>query len=127
MTETDAIQILYRYHEGLFPKVCHNCGRRYATLREYVVATERLWPASSYDAELDQFDAEQPLGGMAMANCICGSTLALSTRGMPPAQMRALLDWARTEMKVRGLDQKQLSDHLRDEVRRLVLRPGIEP
>jgi hypothetical protein len=123
MTEADVIHLLRRHHEGYFPKVCNNCGRRYATLRDYILKTQRLWPTTSYDAAFGRFDvglAEQ-LGGMAMANCICGSTLALSTKNMPNAQMRQLLAWGQAEMKQRGWSQQQLLDHVRDEIRRQVL------
>jgi len=123
MTEAEVIQLLRKQHEEYFPKTCGNCGRQYATLREYVLSTKRLWPATSYDAELRHFNvtAERQLGGMAMANCTCGSTLALSTKNMPNAQMLALLEWAQAEMKRRGLDQNEFSDYLRDEIRQQVL------
>ena len=123
MTEADVIQLLRRQHEEFFPKTCSNCGHVFRTLREYVQSTERLWPATSYDAELHRFDvkAELQLGGMAMANCLCGSTLALSTKHMPNEQMRALLGWAQVEMQQRGLTQHELADYLRDEIRKQVL------
>jgi hypothetical protein len=127
MTEADVIQLLRRQHEDFFPKTCSNCGRVYGTLREYVQSTERLWPATSYDAEFHRFDVqpELQLGGMAMANCVCGSTLALSTKDMPNDQMRALLGWAQAEMKQRGLTQHELADYLRDEIRRQVLAAPV--
>jgi hypothetical protein len=123
LTEAEVIQRLRRHHEGFFPKTCSNCGHVFGTLREYVQSTERLWPATSYDAELHRFDVqpELQLGGMAMANCLCGSTLALSTKDMPNEQMRGLLGWAQAEMKQRGLTQHELADYLRDEIRRQVL------
>jgi len=123
MTEAEVILELREYHEGMFPRVCNNCGRRYASLREYMLNTKRLWPAASYDAELLHFDvgAAEQLGGMAMANCACGSTLALSTKNMPNAQMRSLLQWAGAEMKRRGMNQNELADYLRDEIRKQVL------
>lgn len=129
MTEARVIQILLKYHEGVFPKVCKNCGRRYATLRDYVVSTQQLGSATSYDAELGHYDTtpERQLGGMAMVNCACGSTLALSTKNMPNAEMLQLLSWAQTEMKQRGLDQKNLSEYLRTEVRKLVLAEPAPP
>ena len=123
MTEPEVVQLLRKQHEEYFPKTCGNCGRQYATLREFVLNTQRLWPAMSYDAELRHFNvaAEHQLGGMAMANCTCGSTLALSTKNMPNVQMLALLEWAQAEMKRRGMNQHEFADYLRDEIRRQVL------
>ena len=121
--------MLREYHEGLFPKVCNSCGHLYHTLREYILTTERLGSATSYDAEMGHFDVEQTqqLGGMAMGNCACGSTLALSTKNMPNSQMRLLLEWGHAEMKRRGMDQKELADYLRNEVREQVLAEPAQP
>jgi hypothetical protein len=58
---------------------------------------------------------------LAMANCVCGSTLALSTKTMPVPETHLLLEWIRTETERRGIKTAELLDHLRDEVRRQVL------
>ena len=119
---TDGIILMLRkYYESLFPKVCKNCGRSYATLCEYIQGTHRLWPTSDLDAELGHFEPVHPLGTMSMANCNCGSTLALSTIHMPLPQNRLLLEWYQIEMKRTGLDEKALSDSLRDEIRKQAL------
>jgi hypothetical protein len=112
MTDAEAIQMLRVYHEGLFPKVCNNCGHVYATLRDYILTTDRLGSATSYDAEMGRFNVgpAQQLGGMVMGNCACGSTLALSTKHMPNAQMRRLLDWLVMEMKRRNQGQQELME-----------------
>jgi hypothetical protein len=121
MTEREIIRILREYYEGLFPKVCPNCGRRYATLREYIVGSQRLWPSLNYDIELGDYEAPRPIGGLAMANCSCGTTLALSTRNMPVSQTHLILEWIRTETGRRGVNPAELLDILRDEVRKQVL------
>jgi hypothetical protein len=126
MTEAELIRMLREYYDGLFPKVCTNCGRRFATLREYIVATQRLWPSLSYDIELGDFKAERPIGGVAMVNCLCGSTLTLSTEGMPVSQTHLILEWIRTEMERRGITPAALLDHLRDEVRNQVLAEAAQ-
>ena len=113
--------MLRKYYESLFPMVCKNCGRSYATLCEYIQGTHRLWPTSDLDAELGHFEPVYPLGTMSMANCNCGSTLALSTIHMPLPQNRLLLEWYQIEMKRTGLDEKALSDSLRDEIRKQAL------
>jgi hypothetical protein len=121
MTEAEVLRLLREYFDGLFPKVCPSCGRRYATLREYIVSTQRLWPSLNYDIEVGDFKTPHPIGGLAMANCHCGSTLALSTKTMPVPETHLLLEWIRTETERRGIKTAELLDHLRDEVRRQVL------
>ena len=56
-----------------------------------------------------------------MANCHCGTTLALSTKGMPLSQTQQILEWIRTETVRRGVDPTKLFDYVRDEIRRQVL------
>ncbi len=36
MTEAEVIRQMREHLESLFPKVCPNCKRRFATLREYL-------------------------------------------------------------------------------------------
>jgi hypothetical protein len=121
MSEAEIVRMSREFYEGLFPKVCPNCGRRYDTLRDYIVASQRLWPTLNYDMELGNDKSPRPIGGLAMANCLCGSTLALSTKSMPVSQTHLIMEWIRTEMGRRGAKQAELLDHLRDEVRKQVL------
>ena len=60
-----------------------------------------------------------------MANCPCGTTLALSSQGMPLSQLWSLLAWARIETYRRGLSPQELLNYLRDEICKQVLAtPG---
>lgn len=125
MQDDELIEMLRAYHESLFPKDCHNCGRRFLTLRDYLEHTKALWPTISYDAELSDFKPAHPLGAVSMANCACGSTVALATDHMPLEDYHALLEWLRTEALARGKSRSSLLDHLRGEIRRRVLsNPG---
>ena len=101
--------------------VCPNCDRRFATLREYILTTERLGPMMSYDAELGNWKTLQPIGVAALSNCPCGNTLTLNTEGMPIPQRLLLLDWIRGEMQRRGLSSQELLEYLREETRNQVL------
>jgi hypothetical protein len=125
MTEDEAVRILRKYFEGLFPKVCPNCKRRFATFPEYIETTKRIGRPISYDAELGNWNTAQPIGCVAMANCPCGSTLALGTEGMALPLRLQLLDWVRTEIERRGVSPSELMEHLRDEVRKRALDDGI--
>ena len=55
------------------------------------------------------------------ANCPCGTTMALSSEGMPLAQLWPLLAWARVETKRRGLSPQELLNYLRAEICKQVL------
>jgi len=63
----------------------------------------------------------RPLGTMTYANCPCGTTLALTSQGMPLSQLWALLGWARLETKRRGLSPQELLNYLRLEICKQVL------
>lgn len=121
ITDDELIQIMREHFEGLFPKVCNNCGRNFATLREYILNTNRLGGSVSYDAETGDWETTQPLGGVAVANCSCGTTLALSTEGMPLSKIHLVLEWIRVESERRSLSPMKLLEYVRSEVRKRVL------
>jgi hypothetical protein len=75
----------------------------------------------SLDAEEGDWETRQPIGSLALANCPCGSTVALSTQGMALPQRLALLSWVRTETQRRGISPSELLEGLRDELRKQVL------
>jgi len=107
--------------EAQFPGCCTNCNRPFATLRDYLLITEQVGSAIPYDVELGDWQPLQPLGTMTFANCPCGSTLALSSDGMPLLQLWSLLSWAKSETKKRGMTPKELLNYLRDEISKQVL------
>ena len=121
MTEAAVIQMMREHLEGQFPKVCPNCQRRYANLRAYLTHTVPLGPAMPYDAELGDWNPVDPLGTVAYANCACGTTLALTSKGMPLTRLWRLLNWARTETHRRNISPQELLNYLRDEITRQVL------
>ena len=125
MTEDEVVQTLYKHYESLFPKVCPNCNRSFAKLREYIENTRPIGPPVSYDAELENWKPKKPIGSMVFANCPCGSTLALDTEGMPLPLRLELLDWIRNETKCRGMRLPELLDYMRDEVHKRVLCEAI--
>jgi hypothetical protein len=121
MTEAEVIQTVRRNLEELFPKVCQTCQRNYATLREFILVAEPLDPVTSFDVELGNWNPSEPIGTLAMANCPCGSTLAVSTRNLPVSEYWQVLEWIRMEMARRGVSQAELLGCLRDEIRKQVL------
>ena len=125
MNEAEVIQIVRKHAERLFPKVCPSCHRSYASVREFLLATERVGPIMSYDAELGNWDPSQPIGTLALSNCACGSTLALSAEGLPLPELKTFLNWIRLETLQRGLTQQELLSQLRDKIDKQILaEPG---
>lgn len=120
MTEDDVVEIVRSYIEGLFPKVCANCGRRFGSLREYLEVTTHLSTPILYDDISAQIPS-QPLGPMSLARCTCGTTLAIGSRGIPQAQMVELLTWAKAESVERRVSVRELLRHIRDRIDRQVL------
>jgi hypothetical protein len=121
MTEAEVVRIMREHLEGLFPKVCPKCNRRFATLREYLLLTKHLGPAMPYDAEVGDWKPLRPLGTMTFADCPCGNTLSLTSEGMPLLRLWSLLAWAKSETHRRGLTPEQLLNYLRDEICKQVL------
>lgn len=121
MTETDVIQAMREHLEGLFPKTCPNCQRQFATLREYLLNTTHQGPAIPYDAQFDDWRPMKPIGTVTLANCPCGTTLALSSHGMPLLHLWRLLNWARIETQRRGQSPGELLDYLREKICQQVL------
>lgn len=121
MTEADVIQAMREHLEGLFPKTCPNCQRVYGTLREYLQITTHRGQPMPYDAQAGDWQPLRPVGTMTFANCPCGSTLALSSQGMPLPQLWRLLKWAKSETGRRGMNPQELLSYLRDEICKQVL------
>jgi hypothetical protein len=121
MTDEEMIRLNYRHYASLFPRACTSCGRHFQTLRDYILSTKPVGATISYDAELGEWNTTQPLGAAAMANCPCGSTIALTTDGVPLAIRQAMLDWIRVQIKTRGVTQEQLLGWVRGEVRKMAL------
>jgi len=121
MTEADAIKLMRDHVAGLFPRSCPKCGHRYESLRQYIQETKPAGATMSYDAEVEDWKPAQPMGTVAMATCRCGTTMSLTSEGMPLLQMWRLLHWARVETKRRGISQHELLTEVRNAIRRQVL------
>ena len=121
MTEEQVISIIREHLEGQFPKVCANCERCYTTFRNYLLETSRLGAPMSYDAEIGDWQPLKPLGAFTHSNCQCGSTLALSSEGLPLLRLWGVLNWVRIETKKRHQTTQELLNYLREKVCNQVL------
>jgi hypothetical protein len=124
MTDAEIILLNYKHYASLFPKTCPKCHRVFATLRDYIVSTAPVGPTISYDIELGEWQPATPLGAAALANCPCGTTIALTTEGIPVDDIHAMLEWIKAETTRRGVSAEQLLGYLRDEVRKMALAGG---
>jgi len=72
--------------------------------------------------EIDGEIAADPLGPISFANCPCGTTLTVGSRGMPPSQMVEMLKWAKEESVSRSIGIRDLLLHIRDRIDELTLK-----
>ena len=75
----------------------------------------------SYDAEIGNWTPLKPLGAFTHSNCTCGSTLALSSEGMPLLRLWSILNWTRIETRKRGQTTQELLIYLREVICNQVL------
>ena len=125
MPDDEIIQMVLEHYESLFPKVCSNCGRFFATLREYILNTERIGTTTCYDAEIGDWETTQPIGVGAHSNCPCGTTMTLTSEGMPLSQVHLVLNWIKEETQRQGSSPLELIDYIRSEIRKRVLMDPV--
>ena len=121
MNEKEVIRQMREHLEGLFPKACRNCGRNFGSLKEYLQITTHLGSAMPYDAMQGDWKPVKPIGMVTLANCTCGNTLSLTSKGMPRPQLWRLMAWAKKETIKRGVSPQELLNYLRDEICKQVL------
>ena len=121
MDADEAVRLTREHIERQFPKICTQCGRTFASLGEYIRDTERVGDPVSYDAERKVWKPRRPVGTLAFANCSCGTTLTVSSRGMELRTLWRIMWWARAECRRRGQTFGQILAWMRAELRRQVL------
>jgi hypothetical protein len=126
MTEAEVIQAMREHLERQFPKTCPKCQRLYPNLHAYILTTSRMEPSICYDADAEDWQPRQPVGTLTYVNCPCGSTLALSSRGMPLLKLWSLYHWAKTQKQARGISMNELLRDLRDQIRAQVLTDSVK-
>jgi len=121
LNEDQAIRLILRHLEAQFPKVCGTCERRFSKLRDFIVATAPVGDLVCYTLDGMTNGADDPLGAVALSNCRCGSTLALTSNGMPPADFQALFRWVRRESEFRGMPVEAFLQYVRRQTRQKAL------
>ena len=113
MKEKDVIEIMRDHISKQFPKECKCCGKRYNSFAEFVRNTTPVGKPMSYDAEIGDWKPVRPIGTIGMANCSCGSTLVLTSKGMNLITLWKLMNWVRNEAQKRGITVSDLLVELR--------------
>ena len=121
MTEDDVVETLRVFISSKFPKVCPKCHRRFNSLADYLQNTTHAGKPVSYDAESGDWKPFRPVGTLSYANCSCGTTLAISSRGMKLIMMWRLMGWARKETRGRNISVEELLTQLRYKIDKKVL------
>jgi hypothetical protein len=101
-----------------FPRTCGACHAVYSSFAAYVGGTT---PLSAPTACEDEDDAQDPIGLMSMANCACGSTLALRCSDLTGEAHRAFMEAWRDESAATGRHPMAVLAELRDTIRAAAL------
>jgi hypothetical protein len=126
MTEDDVVRIVRSYIEGLFPKVCPKCGRRFDSLRDYLLLTTHMGSPHFLEPDHGGPLPGNPVGPITHATCLCGHTLTIGSNGIPKDQLVELIDWARVESRTRSISTTALLRHIRDRIDEEVLQSNGE-
>lgn len=115
----EVLNLVYDYFCSLFPRTC-SCGRTYQDLRNYIEVTTPVGPAISYDADREG-EMTELVGSVAMANCLCGSTMMLATTDLDEEIHLKFLRWLRNESQRRRVSASDVLDQLRLDIRERAL------
>lgn len=121
MTEDKIVDTVKAFLETRFPKTCYNCNHVFPTLKDYLLYTENIGKPVSYDAQRNKWKPLNPMGTMALANCKCGSTLSLSSHGLPLLTLWRLLSWTKRECRKQNIEPSELLERVRKKIDKKVL------
>jgi hypothetical protein len=121
VTGEQAVRLIVQHLSSQFPRICSTCGRRFESLRDFFLNTTAIGDAISFDLELGDLRPKEPLGAMAMSNCSCGTTLALTSEGMPLPHLWSVHQWADAEARSRGMSLPEFLQYARSLTRLRVL------
>jgi len=121
MNEDEVIEALKTALEGLFPKNCTKCGRKFSTFKEFLLNTAHLGEPIFYDAVSGNTVHCPPYGIVAMFNCSCETTLAVRINELCPVTLNRLLHWVNCEAKKQGVSVDQIMAQIRVKVDNKVL------
>jgi hypothetical protein len=121
VTEDEVVAVTRRHVESLFPKTCPKCQRVFATFADYLRVVTPIGTPISYDAALGDWTPKAPIGTVSMSNCTCGTTLTLTSKGLPVWMIVRLLIWSRRRARRDGITVPELFARLRARIAEEVL------
>jgi len=116
VTEAQVIDLVRRHMEAQFPKTCSRCGVVFASVAAYHRAVQHIGDPMSFDGTIEKLEPAKSIGAVSLANCTCGTTLSITTRGMSPTDLQRVMGWARLESKRRNLDERKVLAELRAKI-----------
>jgi hypothetical protein len=120
LSDLEVVGIVRKHIESKFPKKCAVCGRRFASLAEYLRGTKHVGDPVSGDS-IDKPLPTRPVGTISFASCPCGSTLVISSAGLDVFTMRNLMKWARARAAEQRISLRQVLANLRERIDAQVL------
>ncbi|HSY17274.1 MAG TPA: hypothetical protein VK815_03030 [Candidatus Acidoferrales bacterium] len=114
--EPEIMRLIHQHIRSLFPKTCSRCQRQFATYRDYLAHTTPVGAPVSFDLEQGDTKPADSIGNLSMANCPCGTTLSLSSEGMPMADLWNVLKWIKLEIERRHTTLPQMLAYVRQQV-----------
>jgi hypothetical protein len=121
MIEEEVIAIVVKHMKTQFPRDCVCCGQHYETLRDFCANTQPAGQPVVFDPYPESVMPKDPLGSTAFSNCACGTSMTLSSKGMPLLQYWALIRWGYNEMIRRRMTQDELLQYLREKCHEKVM------
>jgi len=121
MTEAQMMQVIFEHVNKQFPKRCNCCQRVFLDYRDYLLNTKHTGVPISYDLEMNDLEPQVSNGNIALANCHCGNTLAITSSGMSLKHIGQILLWVKMEAYRRGVSQEVIICHIRDTVEKMAL------
>jgi len=125
MNINQATEITRKYIESQFPRTCYNCGQTYQSLFEYLIKTKHLGDPIAYDGVELKVDQQNPTGVASYANCVCGSTLAITSQAMKLLTYWRLIFWAKIESKKQKISVNELLRQMRNKIDGQVLTENL--
>jgi hypothetical protein len=117
VTEAEVVAIMRKHAEEQFPKTCSKCRLVFRTYADYVRTVTPIGAPVPFDEPRGDGKTKAQLGAVSMANCPCGTTLSISSRGRPAETAEGITTWAREQAAREGITLEQLLERLRARLR----------
>jgi len=116
MNKAKANKLTRKYIESQFPRTCSNCGRTFQTLFDYLIKTRHLGDPIAYDEDALKVDGQNLTGVVSYANCVCGSTLTITSQAMDFLTYWRLMFWAKMESRKHKITISKLLRQVRKDI-----------